>query len=155
MVLQIREPVVLGMADIQRADDHYRKLALFTLAGILFGGVLLSIQFESWIEDVRRMPVEAARESLTTVFSWSVGIGMVAITLTGCHFWWWGRRVRRALRFPLPGAIVIRDMVVLEGQAAASRGTVLQIFGATLVLCATGVAVISWWAVRMFGAVHG
>ncbi len=143
------------MADIQRADDHYRKLVIFALAGILFGGVLLSIQFESWIEDVRSMPVEAARESLTAVFSWSIGIGIVAIAVTGCHFWWWGRRVRRALRFPLPGAIVVRDTVVLEGQAAASRGTVLQICGVTLILCATGVAVISWWAVRTFGAVHG
>jgi protein-S-isoprenylcysteine O-methyltransferase Ste14 len=155
IVLQVRKPAVLGMADIQRADSRSRKFAILALAGILFGGVVLSIQFESWIEDVRRMPVEAARESLTTVFSWSVGISILAISLAGCHFWWWGRRVRRALRFPPPGATVLRDTVILEGEAAASRGTVLQLFGATLVLCATGVAFISWWAVRMFGAVHG
>jgi len=155
IVLQVRELAVLGMADIQRADDHYRKLVIFALAGILSGGVLLSVQFESWIEDVRSMPVEAARESLTRVLSWSAGIGTVAIAVVGCYFWWWGRRVRRTLRFPLPGATVLRDTVVLEGQAAASRGTLLQIFGATLVLCATGVAVIAWWAVRTFDAIHG
>ncbi|MGQ0554522.1 MAG: hypothetical protein ACT4PN_01065 [Nitrospiraceae bacterium] len=104
------------MADIQRADRRSRKFAILALAGILFGGVVLSVQFESWMDNMRSMPVEAARESLMTVFSWSVGIGTVAICLTGCHFWWWGRRVRHALRFPPPGATILRDTVVLEGE---------------------------------------
>lgn len=147
--------MVLGMADIQRADSRSRKLAILALVMVLLGGAVLLVQFESWLTDVRGMPVEAARESLITVSSWSVGIGTVAICLAGCHFWWWGRRVRRALRFPPPGATVLRDTVVLEGQTAASRGAVLQIVGITLILCAAGIAVGSWWAVRTLGAVHG
>ncbi len=110
----MRKPSVLGMADIQRADSRSRNFAILALAGILFGGVVLSVQFESWMEDVRSMHVEVARESLTTVFSWSVGIGTVAIALAGCHFWRWGKRVRRALRFPPPCATVLRDTVILE-----------------------------------------
>jgi protein-S-isoprenylcysteine O-methyltransferase Ste14 len=143
------------MAEIQRADAYYRKLAILALAALLLGGAVFLVQFESWIEDVRSMPVEAARESLTTVFSWSVGMGTVVISLAGCHSWWWGRRVRRALRFPPPDATVLRDTVVLEGQAAASRGRLLQFLGVTLILCAAGVAIVSWWAVRTLGAVHG
>ena len=146
--------MVLGMAEIQRADDRSRKLASFALTGISPGGVMFLVQFESWLADVRSMPVEVARESLTTVFTWSVVIGTLAIGLAGCHFWWWGWRVRYALRLPPPGATVLRDTVVLEGQAAASRGTVLQIFGIALILCAAGIAVGSWWAVRTLGAVH-
>lgn len=142
------------MADIQRADSRSRKFAILALAGILFGGVVLSVQFESWIEDVRSMPVAAARGSLTTAFSWSVGIGTIAISLAGCHFWWWGRRVRRTLRFPPPGAMVLRDTVILEGEAAASRGRLLQFLGVTLIFCAVAVVIGSWWILRMLGAVH-
>jgi len=145
---------VLGMADIQRADSRSRKFAILALAGILFGGVVLSVQFESWIEDVRSMPVEAAREFLTRVLSWSVGIGTVAIAVVGCYFWWWGRRVRRTLRFPLPGATVLRDTSILEGEAAASRGRLLQFLGVTLIFCAVAVVIGSWWTLRMLGAVH-
>ena len=143
------------MPEIQRADGHCRKLAILALMIVLLGGVLLSVQFEAWLTDVRRMPVEAARESLSMVFSWSVGMVSGGIALLGCYFWRWGARVRRALRFPPPGATVVRDTVVLEGQAAASRGTVLQIFGVMLILCAAGVAGGSWWILRMLGAVHG
>ena len=141
--------MVLGMADIQRADSRRRKFAIFTLVVVFLGGAVLLVQFESWLTDVRSMPDEAARESLITVFSWSVGIGMVAICLAGCHFWWWGRRVRRALRFPSSGATVLLDTVVLEGQAAASRGRLLQFLGITLILCAVVVAVASWWVLKM------
>lgn len=145
---------MLGMADIQRADGRSRKFAIFAFAGILFGGVVLSVQFESWMEDVRSMPVEAARESLTTVFSWSVGIGTVVIALAGCHFWWWGRHVRRALGFPPLGATVLCDTVILEGEAAASRGRLLQFLGVILIFCAVAVVIGSWWILRMLGAVH-
>jgi hypothetical protein len=82
-------------------------------------------------------------------------MGTMVVILGGCHVWWWGRRVRRALRFPLPGTTVLRDTVVLEGQAAASRGTLLQIIGVTLILCAAGVAVVSWWVFRMLSIGHG
>ena len=142
------------MAEIQRADAYYRKLAILALAALLLGGAVFLVQFESWMEDVRSMPVEAARESLTTVFGWSVGIGTVAICLAGCHFWWWGRRIRRALRFPPPGATVLRDTVILEGEAAASRGRLLQFLGVILIFCAVTVVTGSWWILRMLGTVH-
>ena len=115
---------------------------------------MLSVQFESWFANVRSMPVEAARESLTLGFSWSVGIGTVVIALAGCHFWWWGRRVLRALRFPPPGATVLRDTVILEGEAAASRYRLLQFLGVTIIFCAVAVVIGSWWILRMLGAGH-
>jgi len=142
------------MAEIQRADDRNRRLAILALAVVLLGGVLLSVQFESWLTDVRHRPVEVARESLTRVFRWCVRIGTVTIALAGCHFWWRGRRVRHTLRFPPPGTTVLRDTVILSGDAAASRGTMLQIVGVTLILCAATIAVGSWWALKMLGAVH-
>ena len=75
------------MAEIQRADKQSLKLAILALVMLLLGGVVLSVQFEAWLAEVRRMPIESARKSLTTVFSWSVGIVTVAIALAGCHVW--------------------------------------------------------------------
>ena len=143
------------MAEIQQADAHFRKIAILALLGILLGGGVLLIQFESWLADIRSMPVEVARKALTRVFGWSMGIGTVTTFLGGCYFWWWGSRVRCARRFPLSGATVLRDTVVLEGQAAASRGIVLQLLGGTIILCAVGLAVGSWWILRLLGTRHG
>ena len=142
------------MAEIQRADDYGRKLVILALAVVLLGGAVLWVQLEVWLTEIRRMPVESARESLTTVSSWNVGIVTVAICLAGCHCWWWGKRVRQTLRFPPPGATVARDTIILSGQAAASRGMQLQFLGVTLILCAAAVAVVSWWVLRMLGSVH-
>jgi hypothetical protein len=143
------------MAEIQRADMQRLKLAILALVMLLLGGVVLSVQVEAWLAEVRRMPVEFARKPLTTVFSWSVGIVAVAIALAGCHVWRWARRGRQTLRFPPPGATVVRDTVVLVGRSAESRGTLLQVLGVTLILCAAGVAVVSWWVLRMLGNIHG
>jgi len=146
--------MVLGMADIQRADDRIRRLTVLALAVVLLGGAVLSVQFEAWLADVRSMPVEVARDSRTRVFSWCVGIGTVAIALAGCHFWWWGKRVQRTQRFPPPGATVLHDTVILSGHAAASRGALLQIFGVVLILCAVAVAIGSWWVLKILGSGH-
>lgn len=143
------------MAEIQRADPRRRKLAVLGVTVIALGEAVLVAQFQSWLTNVQMLPVESARASLTTAFSWCVGIGTVTTFLGGCHFWWWGRRVRRALRFPLPRARVLRDTVVLEGQAAASRGMVIQLLGGLVMLCAVGLAVGSWWILRMLGGIPG
>lgn len=154
IVVQWRALMVRGMAAIQRADRRSRTFAILGLAAAGLAGAMLLVQFESWLTEVRGLPVEAAYESLTWGFSWCIGMGSVLLTAAGCYMWWWGTRVRRALRFPPPGATVIRDTIVLEGQAAASRGMLLQLLGATFLLCAVGLAVGSWWILRMLGADH-
>lgn len=140
------------MAEIQRADDHSRRRVIVVLIVTSLGGVVLLVQLESWLTAVREMPTEAAQESLTRVFSWCVGIGSLApyllVVAAGG-----GRRVLAWLRFPLPGARVLRDTVILSGQAAASRGMLLQAFGIILILCAASVAAVSWWVLKKFGSI--
>ena len=153
--MQWRELLVLGMENIQRADRRRRTFAILGIAGIVLVGTVLVAQVEAWLANVRSLPVEAARESLMWGFSWCVGIGTVVLTAAGCSLWWWGKRVRCALRFPLPGTTVLRDTVVLEGEAAVSRGKLLQLFGITFMLCAAGIAAVSWCILRMFGTGHG
>lgn len=138
------------MAEIQRADDRSRRLAILAVVIVSLGGVALAVQFEVWLAAVRDMPTEVARESLISVFCWGVGIGSLAIFLAGCHVWWWGRRVRISLRFPPPSAKVLRDTMILSGHAAASRGMFLQVLGALLLLSVAGIVLLSWWALRTF-----
>lgn len=137
------------MAKIHQANIRGRQLAILAALVVLMGGAVLVTVFKDWMAGVRGMSADAAQESLTTVFGWCVGIGTGAMFLTGCHYWWWGRRVLQAQRFPPPGAMVLRDTIVLEGRAATSRGAILRIVGIMLILCAVGIAVASWWVLRM------
>jgi len=143
------------MAEIQRADDRSRKVAIIVLIVVLISGVVLWMVFEEWMAEVRSLPVEAARESLARVFSWMTGFTSVGITLLGCYFWQWGNHVRRSFRFPPPRTTVVRDTIVLSGQAAVSRGRLLQVFGVILIFCAIGLVVMSWLVLRMLHGVLG
>lgn len=141
------------MTDIQRADARSRRRAILVIALVLLVGGVVSVECESWLREVHDMPTEAAQQSLTTVFRWCVGAMSIMTGLAGCFAWWWGRRVRVSLRFPLPGARVLRDTVILSGQPAASRGMLLQVLGVSLMLIAAGIVILSWWVLRTLGGV--
>ncbi len=146
---------MLGMAEIQRADDRRRKVAIMVLAVVLISGVVLWVVFEEWMMVVRSLPVEAARASLSRIFSLCMAIMVVCICVAGWHCWRVGERVRRSLRFPPPDATVVRDTIVLSGQAAVSRGRLLQMFGVILILCAICLAVMSWLVLKMLHSALG
>ncbi len=140
------------MAEIQRADDRSRKVMIIMLILVLISGAAIWMVFEEWMAEMRSLPVEAARTSLFRVFPLCMAIMVVCVCVAGWHCWRVGERVRRSLRFPPPDATVVRDTVVLSDQAAVSRGRLLQIFGVILILCAIGLAVMSWLVLKML---HG
>ncbi|MDR4467825.1 MAG: hypothetical protein MRJ68_05920 [Nitrospira sp.] len=143
------------MAEIQRADDRSRKLAIVAVILVLIGGVVLWMVFEEWMAEVRSLPVEEAKQSLSRVFLLCMGIMIVCVCIVGWHSWWVGERVRQTLRFPPPDAKVVRDTVVLSGQAAAARGRLLKVFGVILMFCAMALGVMCWWVFTMFPGVLG
>ncbi|OQW33392.1 MAG: hypothetical protein A4E19_02995 [Nitrospira sp. SG-bin1] len=142
------------MAEIQRADDRRRRLAIVVLIVVLIGGVALWMVAEEWKAEVRSLPVDAAKQSLSIVFSLCMGIMTVCVCLAGWHCWRTGGQVRHAMRFP-PHTSVVRDTTVLTGQAAVSRGRLLQVSGVILMLCALGLAVMSWSVLKMIHDVPG
>lgn len=146
---------MLGMAEIQRADDRRRKVAIIVLVAVLISGVVLWVVFEEWMMAMRSLPVEAARTSLSKVFSLSMAIMVLCVCGAGWHCWRVGERVRRSLRFPPPDATVVRDTMVLSGQAAVSRGRLLQVLGVILILCAICLAVMSWLVLKMLHSALG
>ena len=143
------------MAEIQRADDHCRRFTIVVLIMVLIGGVAIWAVFEEWMIEVRSLPAEAARQSLSMVFWLCVGVMGVCVWIAGWYCWRVGGRVRHAMRFPPPNTSVIRDTIVLTGQAAVSRGRLLQVFGVILILCTIGLAVMSWFMLRMIQGAHG
>ena len=141
------------MAEVQRADDRRRNLAIVVLVMAMTGGVVLWMVSEEWMAEVRSSPVEAARQSLSSVFLVCVGIMILCVSVVGWYCWFIGGRVRQALRFPPPGLKVVRDTVVLSGQAAAARGRLLQVFGVILILCSIALGVMAWWVLNMLRGV--
>lgn len=63
-----------------------------------------------------------------------------------------GRRVAREGRFPVSGEGVMRDTVVLSGEAALRRGRILEALGVTLVLVAVALSMLSWRLYALFSA---
>jgi hypothetical protein len=141
------------MAETQRADDRSQKVAIVVLIVILISGGSLWMVFEEWMAEVRSLPVEAARESLSRVFSLCMGIMVVFVCVVSWHCWRVGKRVRHAMRFPPSDMSVLRDTTVLSGQAAVSRGRLLQVFSVILIFCAIGFAVMSSLVLKMLQGV--
>lgn len=143
------------MAEIQRADEQSRRLAIGALIVVVIGGVAFGMVSEEWIAQVRSLPVEEAKQSLSRVFVLCMGMLILSVCLVAGHFWCVGERVRQTLRFPPAGATVVRDTVVLSGQAAATRGRLLKVFGVVLMFCAIALGVMSWLVLNMVHGIRG
>lgn len=74
--------MVLGMAEIQRADDRSRRFAIVVLIVVLIGGVALWMVFEEWMAEVRSLPVDAAKQSLSVVVSVCTGIMTLCVCVS-------------------------------------------------------------------------
>lgn len=155
MMLNRRSCDMFAMAEIQRADDQSRKFAIVAVIMLLIGGVVFWMVFDEWMSELRDLPIEEAKQSLSRAFLLCMGIMIVCVCIVGWHCWWVGERVRQTLRFPPPDAKVVRDTVVLLGQAAVARGRLLKVFGVILMFCAMALGVMSWWVFTMFHGVLG
>ena len=123
------------MSDIQRADPEARRRALIALVfAIAVGGLLIAAfeHFRGPLGDwLRSDPTQTAQRARWIVFASAVLLVVPAIGVA-VYLWRLGAKVLRSRRFPPPGARVVRDTPVVEGDAAATRGQALQILGVCL-----------------------
>lgn len=120
------------MAEVQQADPRARRLAVsLIVVGTLAGAGLITVAgsarpvLEAW--------VAASPESRLRVVMWLVMLSTVApVILMAVYLWRLGSRITRARRFPPPGLRVVRQTVVLTGDAASRRGRLLQILAGGL-----------------------
>ena len=76
----------------------------------------------------------AAMDSLAAALWYTALLGSAGASAFGVYVWRLAARVQAALRFPPPGLTVVRDTVILVGQAAVRRAYVLRVIGVLLVV---------------------
>lgn len=138
--------------DVHRADPKLRVTALLAVLVALVTGAAILVVLQRWFAALAQLPIAVAQAQLLTAFAWAVAIVCAAILWLAAWLWRSGGRVCRCAQWPLPGSRVIRDTPVLRGNAAISRGRVMQGVGAALCVCAAGVALTAWRLHHLFSA---
>jgi hypothetical protein len=140
--------------EIQPADKRLRVIVgLGFLAAIAIGALSLVV-LQAWLADLGSRAPADGRRILSSAFAWVMFAAFVSLLILGMYFWRVGTRVKAAQRFPLPGARVVVDTMVLHGVLARRRGTVIRGLGAVLVFCAVALAIASWHLYSLLFA-HG
>jgi hypothetical protein len=130
------------MSDIQNADPRLRRRTislLFALAATvaialpLVPTLNLQAAKPAWA-NVRASQLWAAVATVLVLSAAGMGAQISAL----------GRAIRRTGQFPLPGQRVMRDTVILTGDAACNRGRILQGLGGAICLVACGLALVAW-----------
>jgi hypothetical protein len=135
------------MDDIQRADPSARRRAVILLiVGTLIGGSLLYAFERSWPSIVRWLlsDPEQLPHRLATLRNFLVLVTVLPLLAFAVHLWGRGTTIRRHQRFPLVGERLIRDTLVVYGEAAVIRGRVLQCLAVALAVLAIGLVVVLW-----------
>jgi hypothetical protein len=122
-------------AEIHRADPKYVRVAAVVVVTMLVAGaaLLLWVQFTiQSLTDLRSTdPEEAWRRMLGLGRVLSAGAGGMLVVMAA-----WlvqlGVRIRTEERFPLPNARVLKDTVILRGDAARKYGRTAITLGAAL-----------------------
>ena len=135
--------------EIVPADKTQRRLVLLVAVVAIAAAVVLIGVLKRQVDVLREAPDDelwqAAEKTLrlTALFS---GVGTAGFAGMGFWFWWLGRKIIRAGRYPPPGMKVVRDTPVRTGAAAARLAIAAQITG--LLLAVAGTAA-TWYLYRL------
>jgi hypothetical protein len=132
-----------------RADPAARRAALLAvIAAALVGGVVI-VWFLPWLSAlVQQRAAEGRSIGLAVCITFASLVALLAapVVFLGVRIVSSGRAAARAVRFPPPGARVLRDTRVLTGRAAELVGRVHAALGVALVLCGLALALLGAYA---------
>lgn len=133
---------------MRKADPAARRYALvIMIAGACIGALLIAA-FERYrvpLKDWVLADPERARLVLLAI----AALLLVPLLAFAACLWWLGQHVLRVREYPPPGLRVIRDTPVLTAGKAISRGRLLKVLGAGLVIATAVLGVLLWrliWA---------
>jgi hypothetical protein len=122
------------MMDTHRADPTARRttlvLLLFAAAAgalLIFGAGLARPSVQAWVEEDLHSRLTIVVLVLTVIAA-GPPLGLAF------YLWQFGGRVIATARFPPPEARVIKDVPVVSGEAARSRGRALRLFAAMIAI---------------------
>lgn len=117
---------------------------------------MIGITFvQSWSEDAQRLAevdVDAAVESVRRLMWVLVFTMPLPILGFAAYLVWVASRVRDSARFPPPGMSVVRDTVVLAGDAALRRARILIIQAVLLSVVGLSTSVVMLRMIDILGA---
>jgi hypothetical protein len=129
--------------EIQAADPAATRLAwLMLVIALVVGGCAVAglklgwPDFERWLmSDYRQLPARIALLNAAVILATALPAMVFAV-----YLWRRGATIRRSRRFPLETERVIRDTVVLRGEAASRRGRTIQWLAVVLGAAGFGLA---------------
>jgi hypothetical protein len=134
--------------DIQRADPGARRRAIWIFILSVTAGAVVLFWFEQSLPALMTWATEtpdvgAARAKLLLALIGTLIV--VPLAWFGVYLWFLGERISRAERFPLPSMKVVRDTVVVTGEAAVTRGRIMKALAVFLTISALGMLCSLWW----------
>jgi hypothetical protein len=124
------------MPEIQYADPAARRRVLLLFAVVLVVMLPLAWAGDRWLDGVLALERTEARAALAIGLRRAVAAVALLLIAYAAHVFRHGRRIARTGRFPPPGVSVIRDTVVLEGDAARRRALLIQAIACCLAVLA-------------------
>jgi hypothetical protein len=125
-------------AEIQPADPAARRLALTIVVVIGALGLVPIIWLRNTLDTISELrhtdPLEATRMMLAVSRLLGAATAVVCFA-TAIWLGWLGLRMKRAERFPLPNARVVRDTPVLTGAAARRQARIALVFASAVSSC--------------------
>jgi hypothetical protein len=124
------------MSEIHRADPALRRFTLYAVVIIAAAGAAGFVIFQRWFANVQLLPPDEAWTALLGALAWTSGLMLLLVIGTSLYAWRLGARIKRTSQYPPRGARTLRDTAILEGKNAHSRGNLLQVVGALLLVLA-------------------
>jgi hypothetical protein len=133
--------------EIVKADPKQRRLALAILAAGVVAGIVSLWGSQRYLDGIRQLsehePQEAFRKAVSLLKTAAILIALWTAAFS-VYLARIAQRTLRARRFPPPGLRLWAAAPLLDGAAAARRGTVILILALVLGLCGLAAAYLIW-----------
>jgi hypothetical protein len=138
------------MDEIHRADPALRKLMLYAAVLVAAAVIVGVIIFQRWYADVQLLPPDQAWRALLLAMTWIAAAMLLIVVAGSVYALRLGTRIKRIGQYPPNEARMLRDTVILHGKQARSRGNLLQMVGALLLVLALLLLTLCVRVVSMF-----
>lgn len=132
---------------IQKADPEARSKAIKSLLIGLLAGSLLFLLFNQLVGSLNQWIADNAEFLVTHHYvAFLVMLLPVAPVIALSIFLIrYAGKIVRSQRFPPPNTPVIRDIRVIEGQSAVTRGRIIQLLCWIILLAASTIPLLVWY----------
>lgn len=132
---------------IQKADPEARSKAIKSLLIGLLAGSLLFLLFNQLVGSLNQWIADNAEFLVTHhyVAFLVILLPVAPVIALSIFLIRYAGKIVRSQRFPPPNTPVIRDIRVIEGQSAVTRGRIIQLLCWIILLAASTIPLLVWY----------